>query len=37
MVEMREAKGAAEWKVELTLASTHTHTHTPALQGEQDI
>lgn len=35
MVEMREAKGAAEGKVELTLASTHTHT--PALQGEQDI
>lgn len=26
MVEMREAKGTAEGKVELTLASTHTHT-----------
>lgn len=27
MVEMREAKGAAERKVELTLASTHTRLH----------
>lgn len=27
MVEMREAKGAAEGKVELTLACTHAHMH----------